>query len=309
MSQKHTYRHGPIDVKTSITEIENMNYKYRRLSSTEKGSGICHSSCDEDEEEIFFSQGTEVIKLNGRTSSASKDYSNDSLPKYIPEYEQLVDRPIKHGETLTGLALKYRISVAELKRVNKIIQEKEFYALKTLKIPIKAHSSLAEVLQEEQCQDASASASISSTRAAVLGTKSVSSCSEYESDSEMHVGYISINRILRDTRTKKEAKRFLDSMQKDLANIREKTNSYKTSLDEVAAVLTDPRFQPLDQQDNRSPVPHVCQTPSAIHTGSPPQSPSDFFLCLKMKFKVEGYCNIMEEIQEESQMMLEMLKE
>ncbi|MPC27615.1 hypothetical protein E2C01_020789 [Portunus trituberculatus] len=84
------------------------NYKYRRLSSTEKGSGIYYSSCDEDEE-IFFSQGTELIKLNGRSSSASKDHSSDIAAKYVPDYEQLVDRPIKHGETLTGLALKYRI--------------------------------------------------------------------------------------------------------------------------------------------------------------------------------------------------------
>ncbi|XP_063859945.1 lysM and putative peptidoglycan-binding domain-containing protein 3-like [Scylla paramamosain] len=224
------------------------NYKYRRLSSTEKGSGIYYSSCDEDEE-IFFSQGTEVIKLNGRSSSISKDHSSDTSLKYAPEYEQVVDRPIKHGETLTGLALKYRIPVAELKRINKIIQEKEFYALKSLKIPIKANSILAEVLHQEQCQDEPASANVASTRAAVLGTRSVSSCSEYESDSEMHVGYISIDRILRDKRTKKEAKKFLDSMQKDLADIREKTNSYKNSLDEVAAVLTDQRFQPLDQQE------------------------------------------------------------
>lgn len=141
------------------------------------------------------------------------------------------------------------LQVAELKRINKIIQENEFYALKSLKIPIKANSILAEVLQEEQAQDDLASNNVATTRAAVLGTRSVSSCSEYESDSEMHVGYISINRILRDTKTKKEAKRFLDSMQKDLADIREKTNSYKSSLDEVAAALTDQRFQPLDQQE------------------------------------------------------------
>ncbi|XP_050727574.1 lysM and putative peptidoglycan-binding domain-containing protein 3-like [Eriocheir sinensis] len=225
------------------------NYKYRRLSSTEKGSGLCYSSGDEDEEEIFSSQGTELIKLNGRGSSTSKGCSSDSSAKYTPNYEHLVDRPIKHGETLTGLALKYRIPVAELKRINKIIQENEFYALKSLKIPIKANSILAEVLQEEQSQDDLASNNVATTRAAMLGTRSVSSCSEYESDSEMHVGYISINRILRDTKTKKEAKRFLDSMQKDLADIREKTNSYKSSLDEVAAALTDQRFQPLDQQE------------------------------------------------------------
>lgn len=94
-----------------IYDVYDRNYKYRRLSSTEKGSGTCYSSGDEDEE-IFSSQGTELIKLNGRGSSTSKNSSGDSSARYAPNYEHLVDRPIKHGETLTGLALKYRIPVS-----------------------------------------------------------------------------------------------------------------------------------------------------------------------------------------------------
>lgn len=150
---------------------------------------------------------------------------------------------------------KHFFQISELKRVNRIIQEKEFFALKTVKIPIKANSMLAEMLEKEEEEEnmpkAGTDGSVGSTRAAVLGTRNVSSCSEYESDSELHVGYISIDRILKDTRTKKEAKRFLESMQQDLASIREKTTSYKDSLDEVAAVLTDPRFQPLAQNSDR----------------------------------------------------------
>nr|XP_053628801.1 lysM and putative peptidoglycan-binding domain-containing protein 3-like [Cherax quadricarinatus] len=147
----------------------------------------------------------------------------------------------------------FLFQVSELKRINKIIQEKEFYALKSLKIPVKANSVLAEMLKEEEQQQCTYSEkkTIANTRATILGTRSISSCSEYESDSEMHVGYISIDRILKDTRTKKEAMRFLNSMQKDLANIREKTNFYKGSLDEVAAVLTDPRFHPLQQTEDK----------------------------------------------------------
>lgn len=138
-----------------------------------------------------------------------------------------------------------------MKRINRIIQEKEFFALKSLKIPVKPNSVLAEILQEEQqdepCSDTS---TIASTRAALLGTRSVSSCSECESESEIHVSYISIDRILRDTNSNKQAKRFLDSMQKDLADIRQKTDSYKSSLDEVAAALSDPRFKPLEQTED-----------------------------------------------------------
>ncbi|XP_045609765.1 lysM and putative peptidoglycan-binding domain-containing protein 3 [Procambarus clarkii] len=229
------------------------NYKYRRLSSTEKDSGNCYISCDEDEDELFTSQATELKRISVRNNSSGSNSSTTATPaKFLSEYEQLVDRPIQSGETLTGIALKYRIPVSELKRINKIMQEKEFFALTSLKIPVKANSLLAEMLREEQENSASSEIkTISNTRASVLGTRSVSSCSENESDSEMHVGYISIDRILKDTHTKKEAKRFLVSMQKDLANIRDKTNSYKCSLDEVAAALTDPRFRPLDQTQDK----------------------------------------------------------
>ncbi|XP_066953013.1 lysM and putative peptidoglycan-binding domain-containing protein 3-like [Macrobrachium rosenbergii] len=221
------------------------NYKYRRLSSVEKGSDNIYVSCDEDEDEIFTSQVTELKKVGGR----SKRLSTDTPVRFVSEYEQLVNRPIKSGETLRSISLKYRVPLSELKRINNIMQENEFFALNTLKIPVKANSVLAEMLEEEQKDQGACGEgprSISSARAALLGTRSISSCSEYESDSEMHVGYISIDRILRDTRTKKEAKRFLDTMQKDLAEIRAKTNTYKDSLDEAAAALNDLRFRPLD---------------------------------------------------------------
>ncbi|KAK3877421.1 hypothetical protein Pcinc_017862 [Petrolisthes cinctipes] len=225
-------------------------FKYRRLSSAEKASENCLLSCDEDEDEIFTSQVTELKKFSEKGSSSTSSPANLTI-----DYEQVVDRPIKSGDTLTGIALKYRIPVSELKRVNRIIQEKEFFALKTVKIPIKANSMLVEILEKEDEENnkprAVTDSNVGSTRAAVLGTRNVSSCSEYESDSELHVGYISIDRILKDTRTKKEAKRFLESMQRDLASIREKTTSYKDSLDEVAAVLTDQRFQPLAQKSDR----------------------------------------------------------
>ena len=137
------------------------------------------------------------------------------------------------------------------------MQENEFFALTTLKIPVKPNSVLAEMLEDEKkeqkaCTGNEKKQSVASARAALLGTRNASSCSEYESDSDMHVGYISIDHILRDTRTKKQAKRFLDNMQKDLANIRAKTNTYKDSLDEAAAALNDLRFRPLEPAESES---------------------------------------------------------
>ncbi|XP_068223917.1 lysM and putative peptidoglycan-binding domain-containing protein 3 [Palaemon carinicauda] len=223
------------------------NYKYRRLSSVERGSDNVYVSCDEDEDEIFTAQVMELKKVGGRP----KKSSSDTPVRFVSEYEQLVNRPIQSGETLRSISLKYRVPLSELKRINNIMQENEFFALNSLKIPVKANSLLTEMLEEEQRNQGACGVvpkSTSSARATLLGTRSVSSCSDYESDTEMHVGYISIDRILRDTRTKREAKRFLDTMQKDLVEIRAKTNSYtyKDNLDEAAAALNDLRFRPLD---------------------------------------------------------------
>ena len=133
---------------------------------------------------------------------------NDSPSKLISDYDQLVDRPIKSGETLRSISVKYRVLLPELKRVNNIMQENEFFAFTTLKIHVKPNSVLAEMLEDEKKEQKAYTGNekkqcVASVRAALLGTRNASSCSEYENDSDMHVGYISIDHILRDTRPKK----------------------------------------------------------------------------------------------------------
>ena len=53
---------------------------------------------------------------------------------------------VQPGDTLASLSLKYNIPVAELKRVNNIVTETHFYALKRMKIPVKTASLLTEML-------------------------------------------------------------------------------------------------------------------------------------------------------------------
>ena len=123
--------------------------------------------------------------------------------------------------------------------------ETEFYALNVLKIPVKPNSALGEMLDEEEVDYAE------NARESLLGARSLSSCSDIESDVDMHVGIISINQILREKKTRKEAKRFLENMQKDLCEMREKTKTYKDSLDEATATLTDVRFRSIDRSQDR----------------------------------------------------------
>lgn len=87
-------------------------------------------------------------------------------PPSKPPNDQCVEAEIQPDETLASVALKvnhfvlgsnsyvwpsfvvfqYNIPVAELKRVNRLLNEKDFYARKTIRIPVKPASLLTEIL-------------------------------------------------------------------------------------------------------------------------------------------------------------------
>ncbi|XP_061116826.1 lysM and putative peptidoglycan-binding domain-containing protein 3 [Conger conger] len=53
-------------------------------------------------------------------------------------------RDIKEGDTLNGIALQYFCSVADIKRANNLLTDQDFFALRSLKIPVKRFSVLTE---------------------------------------------------------------------------------------------------------------------------------------------------------------------
>ncbi|XP_050164989.1 lysM and putative peptidoglycan-binding domain-containing protein 4 [Myiozetetes cayanensis] len=60
----------------------------------------------------------------------------------------LLERELTEGDSLNKLALQYGCKVADIKRVNNFIREQDLYALKSIKIPVKAHGLLTEGRQE-----------------------------------------------------------------------------------------------------------------------------------------------------------------
>ena len=84
---------------------------------------------------------------------------------------------IKPGDTLLSLSIKYKVPVAELKRVNNILADQGFYALKRIKIPVKPFSLLLpEDFEEERSQTGwlEESTGPSSTAGSILGSRLVS---------------------------------------------------------------------------------------------------------------------------------------
>lgn len=51
-------------------------------------------------------------------------------------YNELIDIPIEPNETLQAISLKYRTSVFQLKLINNLMSDQEFYGLKSIKVPM-----------------------------------------------------------------------------------------------------------------------------------------------------------------------------
>ncbi|GAV04691.1 hypothetical protein RvY_14938-2 [Ramazzottius varieornatus] len=59
----------------------------------------------------------------------------------------LVDVPIEPGDTLPSFAIKYHVTTSELKRLNNMFQDQDFYGYTQLKVPIHKYSRLYEDVQ------------------------------------------------------------------------------------------------------------------------------------------------------------------
>ncbi|OAD56093.1 LysM and putative peptidoglycan-binding domain-containing protein 4 [Eufriesea mexicana] len=81
----------------------------------------------------------ETIPLQQRNKSTS-----------IPRKVEVINVLLKSEDTLQALALRYRCTISELKRINKIHKENEIHARRFIKVPIQPFSLLTETLEENQ---------------------------------------------------------------------------------------------------------------------------------------------------------------
>ena len=141
----------------------------------------------------------------------------------------------------------YLLQLAELKRVNRLIMEQDFFALRLIRVPVKKHGIISERLEHSYL-----GRTLPNLEAPPVSSREYNHedgslvdapCDEAGETSSLLVRTLSI----RDTcnRQSTEAREFLQRMDGDLEKIRFSTNSYKSSLDEVSATLTCKRIHPL----------------------------------------------------------------
>lgn len=101
------------------------NYHFADMASSE------NDTLDEDADEY-------ELRPRGR-EKARRSTSRERLDDIV-----LLSRDIREGDTLNSIALQYSCTVADLKRANNLISEQDFFALRSIKIPVKRFSVLTE---------------------------------------------------------------------------------------------------------------------------------------------------------------------
>jgi len=89
--------------------------------------------------------GGEMIELSQKMANSNK-LTRSSPPSKNSDFIQV---DIKDDDTLQGLALKFRCPVSELKRVNNIYSSQDIHSFKRIKVPVKKHGLLKEILDDD----------------------------------------------------------------------------------------------------------------------------------------------------------------
>jgi len=201
------------------------NNRLTRVRGYRSTSSYGHLNNEEEEQENLL--GRDTLVLGNLHPKKRGDWSPVRSPK-----DQTIECEIQPSDTLQTLSLKYNIPLAELKRVNNIINEAEFYALKRLKIPVKPSSFLTDLLpevhQDERknnngwfLESKESPQQISSGISSHVSSGYSSPCSEAESDAN--------NLIFHESKDTKKVKKFLKDMDKDLNRIKERQSEITTT--------------------------------------------------------------------------------
>ncbi|XP_060891208.1 lysM and putative peptidoglycan-binding domain-containing protein 4 [Labrus mixtus] len=111
---------APVDVHASA---DGQVYMFRRMPNESSVSS-------DDEEELT------VMEMRPRVL---REHEPDRLRNM-----ELLEREVLDDDNLNKLALQYGCKVADIKRVNNLMQEQDLFGLKSIKIPVQKHSFLTE---------------------------------------------------------------------------------------------------------------------------------------------------------------------
>jgi len=188
--------------------------KYRR-----KGAGSNYADFVGEESQSLLTE--DYLQLGNLHPKKREDGS----PAARSPKDQTIECDIQPTDTLQSLALKYNIPLAELKRVNNILQENEFFALKRIKIPVKPASFLKDLIpgvhSEENRRENGWYVDHKDTPNSFSSSLSSRQSTGYSSP----VSEAELAPVFQESKDKKKVRRLLKEMDRDLERIKERQSS------------------------------------------------------------------------------------
>ncbi|XP_037339234.1 lysM and putative peptidoglycan-binding domain-containing protein 3 [Pungitius pungitius] len=146
-------------------------------------------------------------------------------------------RDIQEGETLISVSLQYHCSVADIKRANNLLTEQDFFALRSVKIPVRRFSVLTETHSTGPLKSASPSGARRLPPISPVTTLPFESSTDSSSSTDNVEG-------------------FLMEKDKDIERLVKSTGPSRSSLNEVVSSLTlqqpllgDVEYKPVQKKD------------------------------------------------------------
>lgn len=180
--------------------------------------------------------------------------TEDVTPAKSQSPDQTIQCDIQPSDTLLSLSLKYNVPLAELKRVNNILSDQGFYALKRIKIPVRPHSLLLPDVHDRRnrnnngwvVESKESPTDMSSNLSSRVSTGYSSPYSELGEEAEGGRDLEDQQPLLfHESKDKKKVKRLLKDMDKDLDRIREKQSELETAVGDPAVFIKEPIKFPL----------------------------------------------------------------
>ncbi|XP_057689060.1 lysM and putative peptidoglycan-binding domain-containing protein 3 [Corythoichthys intestinalis] len=193
----------------SPTMVQPSNGGHAYLFST-TGS---ENELSEDEVEIY------ELRPRGKERSR-RSTSREKMDDII-----YLTRDIHEGDTLNSIALQYHCSVADLKRSNSLVAEQDFFALRSVKIPVKRFSMLTETTNSGPLKQASPAESRRSSQICSAAARPPDSSTDSSSSTDSVESYL----LVKD---------------KDIEQLVKSSEPSRSNLNEVVSSLTVQPEQP-----------------------------------------------------------------
>lgn len=182
----------------------------KKKKENEEDAKLLVSLIDEDTSQINWKKQDNLFTSYQSDFELKQRNSEKCLPlKKRAKFEDYIIYQIQKDDTLQKISLKCYCTINDIKRLNNLVSDQDFYALRYIKIPIVKYGILSKVLvhQVNQNNDEKHLFSPSSSSSTLIINVGLKKTFQYDDNNQ-------------------DMKKFLTNLDKDLEEIRKATDNY-----------------------------------------------------------------------------------